>query len=173
MQQQHSNSLKKANITPRYLFYGNIGRVILSHSQLPVGRQAANERWKFIEVLFKQIFSNGPSHASFSFIFVFSNKHYNFTSNKWEKCPSSVQCWDSSSQPSEHESPPITTRPGFPPDEFCCLWMEWKWMQKECKKERKELFKRLFESGSSRLHLIILFSQCDQMCRLWFQYLTI
>ena len=34
------------------------------------------------------------------------------TSNKCEKCPSSIWCWDSNLQPSEHESPPITTRPG-------------------------------------------------------------
>ena len=39
------------------------------------------------------------------FIFVFSNKHYN----------SKNKCWDSNPRPSEHESPPITTRPGFPP----------------------------------------------------------
>ena len=25
----------------------------------------------------------------------------------------SIQCWDSNPQPSEHESPPITTRPGL------------------------------------------------------------
>ena len=30
------------------------------------------------------------------------------------KCPSSIQCWDSNPQPLEHESPPITTRPGIP-----------------------------------------------------------
>ena len=32
-----------------------------------------------------------------------------------EKCPSSIRCRDSNSQPLEHESPPITTRPGLPP----------------------------------------------------------
>ena len=32
-----------------------------------------------------------------------------------KKCPSSILCWDSNSQPLEHESPPITTRPGLPP----------------------------------------------------------
>ena len=30
------------------------------------------------------------------------------------KYPSSLRCWDSHSQASEHESPPITTRPGLP-----------------------------------------------------------
>ena len=34
---------------------------------------------------------------------------------KWEKCPSSIRCRDSNSQPSDYESPPLTTRPGLPP----------------------------------------------------------
>ena len=39
-----------------------------------------------------------------------------FTTNTYvKKCPSSIQCWDSISQPLEHETPPITTRPGLPP----------------------------------------------------------
>ena len=38
---------------------------------------------------------NGPILASFSFIFVFSNKHYNFTTNICEKSPSSMRSWDS------------------------------------------------------------------------------
>ena len=29
-----------------------------------------------------------------------------------KKCTSSIQCQDSNSQPLEHKSPPITTRPG-------------------------------------------------------------
>ena len=52
---------------------------------------------------------NGPSPAYFQFIFVFSCT--NFTTNISEKCPSSIQCWDSTPRPSEHEYPPITTRP--------------------------------------------------------------
>ena len=31
------------------------------------------------------------------------------------KCASSIRCWDSNPQPSEHESPPIITMPGLPP----------------------------------------------------------
>ena len=38
-----------------------------------------------------------------------------FTTTICEKCPSSIWCWDSNPQPSEHESLPITTRPGLPP----------------------------------------------------------
>ena len=57
-------------------------------------------------------FLNGPSSASFLFIFVFSNKHQNTT-----------LCQDSNPQPSEHESPPVTTRPRLAPNLrlFFCL----------------------------------------------------
>ena len=47
---------------------------------------------------------------------LFSTKHQTiFTTNICEKCPSSICCWNSNQQPSGHESPPITTRPGLPP----------------------------------------------------------
>ena len=42
-----------------------------------------------------------------------------FTPNKCEKCPSSIQRWDSNLRPSEHESPHLTTRPGLPREIFC------------------------------------------------------
>ena len=49
----------------------------------------------------------------FSFIFVSSNKHhYNFY-NKYS--PSRILCRDSNPRLSEHESNPITTRPGLSP----------------------------------------------------------
>ena len=35
-----------------------------------------------------------------------------------KKCPSSIWRQDSNSQPSDYESPPLTTRPGLPPDKF-------------------------------------------------------
>ena len=38
-----------------------------------------------------------------------------FSTNICDKCPSSIQCWDSNPWPLEHESPPTTTRPGLPP----------------------------------------------------------
>ena len=46
---------------------------------------------------------------SFQTYYIFYNKY------ACEKCPSSRQCRDSNSRPLEHESPPITTRPGLPP----------------------------------------------------------
>ena len=67
--------------------------------------------------LYIDFFFNGPSSASFSFICVFTNKHYK-AYNKYlyvKKCPSIIWCWDSNSQPSEIESTLITTRPGLPP----------------------------------------------------------
>ena len=67
--------------------------------------------------LWKSQFSkNGPTLASFSFIFVFSNTHYKFYNNRYvKKCPSSIRCRDLKSRPLEYESPPITTRPGLQP----------------------------------------------------------
>ena len=38
------------------------------------------------------------------------------TTNKWEKCQSSIWCLDSNPRPSKHESPSVTTRPGLSPD---------------------------------------------------------
>ena len=38
-----------------------------------------------------------------------------FTTNICEKCPSSIGSWDLNPRPLEHESPPVTTRPGLPP----------------------------------------------------------
>ena len=56
--------------------------------------------------------------ASFSFIFVFSCKQY--LNQIYVKI--SIQYWDSKPQPSELESPPVTTRPGLPPRKFH-IWM--------------------------------------------------
>ena len=39
-----------------------------------------------------------------------------FTTNKCEKCPSHIQRQDLNPRPSEHESLPITTRQGLPPN---------------------------------------------------------
>ena len=64
--------------------------------------------------LFKDLhskFFNGPLFN------LFSSSETNitiFTTNICEKCPSSVLCWDLNPQPSDHESPPVTTRPGLP-----------------------------------------------------------
>ena len=62
-------------------------------------------------MLWQKLFLNIPFPASFSFIFgLFQTNNAIFTINKCEKCPSSIQCWDSNPRPLEHESSPITTR---------------------------------------------------------------
>ena len=55
------------------------------------------------------LFLNMPSTVSFSFSYVFSNKHkYNFVQQIFvKKCPSRIRGWDSNPQPSDYESPPI------------------------------------------------------------------
>ena len=62
------------------------------------------------------VFKNGPTPASFIGYFrSFQTKISTvFTANLCEKCPSNIRCWDLNPWPSEHESPPITTRPRLP-----------------------------------------------------------
>ena len=64
----------------------------------------------------QRVFLNGPTPVSFSFIFIFSNTNDNFWQQLNVKNVHPVKwCRDSNSQPWEHESPPITTRPWLPP----------------------------------------------------------
>ena len=60
---------------------------------------------------------NGPTPASFSFIFgLFNQTLLQFLQQvKCQKCPSNIRCRDSNSQPSDYESLPLTTRPGLTP----------------------------------------------------------
>ena len=56
-----------------------------------------------------------PSSASFSFIFgLFKQTLQTLLRISVKKCPSSIWCQDSNSQPSDYESPLLTTRPGLP-----------------------------------------------------------
>ena len=73
---------------------------------------------------------NGPIPASFIGYFrSFQTKK--ITANICEKCPSSKWCGDLNPQPLEHESPPVTTRPGLPPFKLYCLWGDLTWRE-EC-----------------------------------------
>ena len=65
----------------------------------------------------QSVFKNGPTQASFSFIFgLFKQISLQFLQQIYvKKCPSSLQCQDLNPRPSEHEFLPITTRPGLPP----------------------------------------------------------
>ena len=56
----------------------------------------------------------GQPRPLFHLFLSFQTHITNFTTNRYvKKCPSSIRCWDSNSRPLEHESPLITTRPGF------------------------------------------------------------
>ena len=69
-------------------------------------------------------FKNGPTPASFIIYFrsFQSNIISIFTTNICEKCPSSTWCQDSNPWRLEHESPPITTRPGLATNTVFC-WL--------------------------------------------------
>ena len=61
------------------------------------------------------VFLNGPTPASFLIYFQsFQPNNTIFTTNQFEKmsCRSSILSRDLNPQPLEHESSPITTRPG-------------------------------------------------------------
>ena len=61
----------------------------------------------------------GPTPASFLFL-SFQTHITNFTKNRYvKKCSSSIWWRDLNSRPLEHEFPPITTRPGLLPDDYC------------------------------------------------------
>ena len=60
----------------------------------------------------KIFLKNVPTPASSSFVFAPTPQTHItiLTTNKCEKCPSSIRRWDSNSQPSDSESPSLTTR---------------------------------------------------------------
>ena len=64
------------------------------------GSAIANSRQSFLKI--------GHPRPLFRLFLSFHSNIRILTTNK---CPSSIQCWDSNPQPLEHESPPITTRP--------------------------------------------------------------
>ena len=60
-------------------------------------------------------FEMGHRRPLFRWFSSFQTNNNFFTTNKCEKYPFSIWCWDSNPWPMEHKSPPITTRPGLPP----------------------------------------------------------
>ena len=66
----------------------------------------------------------GQSRPLFRLFSFFSNNHQNNFYNKsmWKNInPSSIRRRDSNPRPFEHESSPITTRPGLPPSTLNCF----------------------------------------------------
>ena len=81
-------------------------------------------------ILSKVFLKNGPTPASFWFIFSLFKQPIQFLQQiNVKKCPSSIQCQDLNPQPLKHELSPITTRPGLPPyfvkDLTWCFLKEW------------------------------------------------
>ena len=70
-----------------------------------------------------KVLFNGTFSASFSFIFSLKRKTIEFlqqtliffTKINVKKYQASLWCWDSNPGALEHESPPLTTRPGLSP----------------------------------------------------------
>ena len=91
-------------------------------------------------------------------LFVFTNITI-FTPKICEKCPSSVQCWDSNSRPSEQESPTVTTQPRdqfsfssnncLVPKRLSRLWIKRSWDIKMF--SRNSRFKKIDDELSSAL----------------------
>ena len=81
--------------------------------RLEIGRTTYFEGGFWFKPIGKSFFKNGPTPASFLFIFgLFKQTLLQFLQQiKCEKYPSSFQCRDSNSQPSNYKSPPLTTRP--------------------------------------------------------------
>ena len=78
---------------------------------------SCNSQW------YLSAFKNGPIPASFLLIFGIFKQTIQFLQQITVKisCPSSIWCWDKNPRSSERESPPITTRPGLPPNIFRLL----------------------------------------------------
>ena len=82
------------------------------------------DRYHKVASNFKNVFLNGPSTASFSFVSSFQTNITFLQQIYVKKFPSSIWCWDLNPQSSEHESSSIATRPGLPPNFKKCFNMK-------------------------------------------------
>ena len=78
--------------------------------------------WKCLTWVKSNFLKMGQPRPLLSFIFGLFELKLQFKQQICvKKYPSSLRCQDSNPQPSDHESPPITTRPGLPPSSnFLC-----------------------------------------------------
>ena len=122
-------SLFKVKIRLISWLFTNVGRgevmSLLARSDFPNAFEfvfqgfsfQSNERMK--AELIKTFFLKKWDKPGLFFIYFqsFQTNKTIFSTNQCVKisCPSSIRCRDSNQRPSEHESPPITTRPGLPP----------------------------------------------------------
>ena len=95
---------------PHKLWYV-VWRALIGHLVLSNRSERSKQTWCTFTW---EIFFVGSSHdflqkwaiTGLFFVYFRVFKQTIFTTNKCEKCPSSIQCWDSNPRPSEHESPP-------------------------------------------------------------------
>ena len=78
-------------------------------------RQVCSSNPVIVKFLKTKIKRMGQTRPLFHLFLSFQTFITIFTTKNMKKCRSSIQCRDSNSQPLEHQSPPITTRPGLPP----------------------------------------------------------
>ena len=85
-----------------------------------IARSQHCQSFKAKKHIFKKI---GQPRPLFHFYFrLFKHTLQSLTTHKCEKWPSSIWRRDSTSWPMEHESPPITTRSGLPPEKHIFLF---------------------------------------------------
>ena len=98
--QKSLNRLKRAIFFQALLAQGKVDRILVSHD--------IHTKHRLVRRFFKNI--RHPK-ASFSFILSFQTNITILHQINVKKCPSSIRCWDLNPRSSQHESPPITTRP--------------------------------------------------------------
>ena len=84
-----------------------------SVKQTFIGREPWSDPIKILQVHFLKKWAN-PSLFFINFC-LFKQTLQFLQQIKVKKCPSSIQRRDSNFQPSDYESPPLTTGPGLPP----------------------------------------------------------
>ena len=98
----------------------------------------------------------------FAYFWSFQTNITNFYNKyMWKKCPSSIQCRDSNTWPSDHESPPITTRPELPP------YSKELWSNACSDDDRKTTIWFCY-----KISICTWKFQCDKTARLFGQYLV-
>ena len=84
--------------------------------------------WFYIHVPILYQYNNLEDGVFFIYFRLFQTDITNFSTNKCEKMSIQYPAPGLNSQPSDYESPPLTTRPGLPPNDFTLLystWVEW------------------------------------------------
>ena len=100
------------------------GIPLFKHRPKPEWQRWA-QTWK--EIFKVKIFLVGLLGLFFIYFLCFQAKTIQtFTIIKCEKCSYSILWWDSNSQPLEHDSSPVTTRPGLPGENILLDWI-WIW----------------------------------------------